>query len=153
MFKKTAETAETLTKLEITKTFNGKNITVLGNDNNERLYEGTKSQFELVLNENIREIKDYTFYVLYVTKVSRDTSGLNKIGNYAFSWANSPSGYTLDIKLDYPGRITAGYSIFNHMNVTARIKHATTFSKSSFGQQSISYVFTDAHTYGEPEWT
>ena len=144
---------ESLTKLEIPKTYNGKKITVLGNDNKDRLYEGTKTQFELVLNENIREIKGYAFYVLYVTKVSGDTSGLNKIGDYAFSWANSPSGYTLDIKLDYPGRITAGYSIFNHMNVTARIKHATTFSKSSFGQQSISYLFTDAHTYGEPEWT
>lgn len=81
---------ESLTKFEIPKTYNGKNITVLGNDNNERLYEGTKTQFELVLNENIREIKGYTFYVLYVTKVSGETSGLNKIGNYAFSWANSP---------------------------------------------------------------
>ena len=144
---------ENLTKLEIPKTYNGKNITVLGNNNKDRLYEGTKTQFELVLNENIREIKGYTFYVLYVTKVSGDTSGLSIIGDYAFSWANSPSGYTLDIKLDHPGRITAGYSIFNNMKVTARIKHATTFSKSSFGQQSISYLFTDAHTYGEPEWT
>ena len=144
---------ENLTKLEIPKTYNGKNITVLGNNNKDRLYEGTKTQFELVLNENIREIKGYAFYVLYVTKVSGDTSGLSIIGDYAFSWANSPSGYTLDIKLDHPGRITAGYSIFNNMKVTARIKHATTFSKSSFGQQSISYLFTDAHTYGKPEWT
>ncbi len=144
---------ETLTKLEIPKTFNGKNITVLGNDNKDRLYEGTKTQFELVLNENIREIKGYTFYVLYVTKVSGDTSGLSIIGDYAFSWANSPDGYTLDIQLDYIGKITTGASIFNHMNVTARIRHATTFNKSNFGQQSISYVFTDAHTYGEPEWT
>ena len=144
---------ETLTKLEIPKTFNGKNITVLGNDNKDRLYEGTKTQFELVLNENIREIKGYTFYVLYVTKVSGDTSGLSFIGDYAFSWANSPDGYTLDIQLDYIGKITTGASIFNHMNVTARIRHATTFNKSNFGQQSISYVFTDAHTYGEPEWT
>ena len=144
---------ENLTKLEIPKTFNGKKITVLGNDNKDRLYEGTKTQFELVLNENIKEIKSYAFYVLYVTKVSGDTSGLNKIGDYAFSWANSPNGYTLDIKLDYTGNITVGSGIFNNMNVTARIKHATTFSRSSFMQKSISYIFTDAHTYGNPVWS
>ena len=77
-------------QLIIPKTFNGKNITVLGNDNNNPLYETNKSQFELVLNENITEIKPYTFYVLYVTKVIGDTANLKTIGNYAFSWANSP---------------------------------------------------------------
>ena len=39
------------------------------------------------------------------------------------------------------------------MNVTARIKHATGFDRSSFSQKSMTYSFTDAHTYGEPKWT
>ncbi len=140
-------------KLIIPKTFNGKKITVLGNDEQENLYNRDKTQFELVLNENITEIKPYTFYLLYVTKLSGDTSGLSKLGKYAFSWANSPGGYTLDIKLDYPGVITAGYEMFNNMYVTARVKHATTFSSSQLSAKKIDYIFTDDHTYGNPIWT
>ena len=146
---------DNLTELVIPKTFNGKKITVLGSDGKDVLYSSTKTQFELVLNENIKEIKGYTFYVLYVTKVSGDTSGLNKIGDYAFSWANSPGGYSLDITLDYPGWITVGKEIFNNMNVTARIKHSTKFSSTSFSAQKVDYIFTDDHTYGTPsfKWT
>lgn len=140
-------------ELVIPKTYNGKAITVLGNNSNKFLYENEKTQFTLVLNENITEIKPYTFYLLYVTDVKGDTSHLSKIGDYAFSWANSPGGYTLDIALDYPGRITVGREIFNNMNVTARTKHATTFSSTSFNAQSVDYIFTDAHTYGKPSWT
>ena len=144
---------ENLSRLEIPKTFNGKPITVLGSTSNKGFYSGRKTQFELVLTENIREIGPYTFYVYYVTKVSGDTSGLNKIDDYAFSWANSPGGYTLDLQLDYPGKITVGAYVFNHMNVTLRLKHATTFSKTNFGAQKVTYQFTDAHIYGEPKWT
>ena len=90
---------------------------------------------------------------MWVTKVQGDTSNLSKLGSYAFSWANSPGGYTLDIRLDYPGEITVGKEIFNHMNVTARIRHATGFSRTSFSQQSLNYVFTDAHICGEPTWS
>ena len=144
---------EDLSRLEIPKTFNGKPITVLGSSGSDGFYSGKKTQFELVLNENIREIGPYTFYVYYVTKVSGDTSGLNKIDDYAFSWANSPGGYTLDLQLDYPGKITVGAYVFNHMNVTLRLKHATTFSKTTFGAQKVTYQFTDAHSYGDPKWT
>lgn len=147
---------DSLSELVIPKTFSGKKITVLGSDAQDTLinYDGkTKTQFELKLNENIKEIKKYTFYTIWVTKVSGDTPNLSRIGDYAFSWANSPGGYTLDIQLDYPGRIGTGSSVFNNMNVTLRLKHATTFSNSSFNAQSVSYVFTDNHTYGTPAWT
>ena len=146
---------EDLTELVIPKTYQGKQITVLGTSHRSAFIAsgGQKPRFVLTLNENIREIKGYAFYTMWVSKVQGDTSNLKTIGEYAFSWANSPGGYTLDIKLDYPGKITAGYEMFNHMNVTARIKHATTFSRNSFSQQSINYIFTDDHTYGAPVWS
>ncbi len=145
---------ENLTELVIPKTFNGKPITVLGTDNRSAFVPNSnpKPQFILTLNENIREIKGYAFYTMWVKKVQGDTSNLRTIGDYAFSWANSPEDYKLDIKLDYEGTVYVGREIFNHMNVTARVKHATKFSRSGFSQQSINYIFTDAHTYGEPEW-
>ena len=146
---------DTLEELVIPKTFNGKAVTVLGNNGNNALidYTGkTKTQFSLVLNENITEIKSYTFYTMWVKEVKGDTSRLSTIGDYAFSWANSRGGYALDISLEYPGTVSVGGEIFNHMIVTARMKHATRLSKSTCGQQSISYAFTDAHTYGEPVW-
>ncbi|MBR2109168.1 MAG: hypothetical protein IJ932_04385, partial [Ruminococcus sp.] len=144
-----------ISELVIPKTFNGKPVTVLGVDNNDTFInygENSKTQFDLVLNENIREIKNRSFYTMWVKKVTGDTSGLKIIGAYAFSWANSPDGYKLDIKLDYEGEIDVDTKIFNNMNVTMRLKHATTFDSNSFGQQSISYIFADAHSYGEPVW-
>ena len=145
---------DTLSELVIPKTFNGKQITVLGNSSTPLIdYAGkAKTQFELTLTENIREIKGYTFYTMWVKKVKGDSSGLNKLGDYAFSWANSPDGYKLDIKLDHEGTITAGSEIFNHMNVTLRLKHATKFNTTSFSAQKVTYDFTDAHTYGDPTW-
>ena len=148
-----------LSELVIPKTFNGKPITILGSSYQDTLinYEGkTKTQFELTLNENIREIKKYTFYTLWVTKVKGNTSNLSTIGEYAFSWANSPGGYTLDMQLDYEGRITPGTGMFNNMNVTLRIKHATKLSEVNLSAQSITYIFTDTHIYGDnpsPAWT
>ncbi len=145
---------DTLSELVIPKTFNRKKITVLGNGCTPLIdYAGkAKTQCELTLNENIREIKGYTFYTMWVKKVKGDSSGLNKIGDYAFSWANSPDGFKLDMKLDHEGTITAGSEIFNHMNVTLRLKHATKFNTASFSAQSVTYDFTDAHTYGDPTW-
>ena len=146
---------ENLTELVIPKTYQGKPITVLGTSHKTAFIASSdpKPRFVLTLNENIREIKGYAFYTMWVTKVQGDTSNLSKLGNYAFSWANSPGGYTLDIKLDYSGVITAGYEMFNHMNVAARVKHATKFNSNRLGEQSITYIFTDAHTYGVPIWT
>lgn len=144
-----------ISELVIPKKFNGKPVTVIGADNNNAFIDygnNAKTQFDLVLNENIREIKPYTFYTMWVKKVIGDTSGLNKIGAYAFSWANSPDGFKLDIKLDYKGIINVGSEIFNHMNVTARIKHDTKFTSTRFGDQNVNYIFTDDHIYGEPVW-
>ena len=145
-----------LTELVIPKTYKGKPITVLGTDNRSAFIANAnpKPQFTLTLNENIREIKGYAFYTMWVKQVKGDSSGLNRIGDYAFSWANSPNNYTLDIKLDHEGTVTVGKGIFNNMTVTARIRHATKLSSGSFMQKSISYILTDdAHTYGQPKWT
>ena len=146
---------DNLTELVIPKTYQGKPITVLGTDNRNAFIANSdpKPQFTLTLNENISEIKGYAFYVMWVTEVKGDTSNLKTIGDYAFSWANSPGGYTLDITLDYPGRITVGREIFNNMKVTAHIKHATTLSSTSFSARSVDYIFTDEHHYGDPVWT
>ena len=146
-----------LDELVIPKTYNGKKITVLGTGVKGNSFmksaTGDKAQFKLVLNENIKEIKGYTFWAIWVTEVKGNTESLNKIGSYAFSWANSRGGYTLNIKLDYLGKITVGKEIFNNMNVTARIKQATTFSSTSFSQKDIQYIMTDdTHTYGNPTW-
>ena len=143
-------------ELVIPKSYNGKKITQLGSDAQETLIDygdNEKTQFELKLNENITKIGNYSFYTLWVTKVSGDTSNLKTIGNYAFSWANSLSDYTLDINLDYKGTISVGASVFNHMNVNAAISHDTKFSSTAFGAQSMNYTFTDNHKYGEPIWT
>ena len=146
-----------LSELVIPKTFHGKKITMVGSDGLDTLIaypEGAqKTQFSLVLNENIKEIGKYSFYTLWVTEVKGDTSSLNKIGDYAFSWTNSPDDYAIDFRFDYPGTITAGYSIFNHMNVTAHLRHATKFSTAFFAEQSMTYDFTDAHPYGDPVWS
>ncbi len=142
-----------LTEIVIPKTFNGKKITVLGTDNLDVFIKAGKPQFELVLNENITEIKSCAFNKIGVTKVSGDTSGLCKIGEYAFSWVNKTGGYALDITFAYPGVITTGDAIFNHVNATLRLGHGTTFSNTDFRAASVKYIFDDAHTYGEPTWT
>ncbi|MED9970031.1 MAG: hypothetical protein UFA98_08495 [Ruminococcus sp.] len=146
--------ADTITSLEIPLTYQGKKVTVLGNDSNKPLMKNTdaKSQFTLYLSKNITEIKPYAFFAMWVTDVSGDTSSLSKIGDYAFSWANSPGDYNINVELDYPGKITAGREIFNNMNVILNLKHATTFSTYAFNAQHVTYGFTDAHPYAEPVW-
>ncbi len=141
-----------LTEIVIPKTFNEKKITTLGTDNMDIFTRANKPIYTLVLNENIIEIKPNAFYSTGVTKVTGNTSGLNKIGNYAFSWVNSADGNKLDITFDYPGLITIGDSIFTHTNVTVHSNHAAAFSSTKFGALSIKYDFADEHTYGEPVW-
>ena len=126
-----------LTEIIIPKTFNDKKITVLGTDELDVFIKSGKPQFTLVLNENIREIKSSAFNTIGVKKVTGDTSGLNTIGDYAFSWANRAGNYELDITLDYPGEITVGKTIFNHVNATVHIGNATTFSNNKFGASKI----------------
>ena len=142
-----------LTEIVIPKTYKHKKVTTLGTDNLDVFIKGGKPQFELVLNENITEIKSCAFNKIGVTKVSGDTSGLCKIGEYAFSWVNKTGGYALDITFAYPGVITTGDAIFNHVNATLRLGHGTTFSNTYFRAASVKYIFDDAHTYGEPTWT
>ena len=43
----------------------------------------------------------------------------------------------MDITLDYPGEITVGKTIFNHVNATVHIGNATTFSSTKFGASKI----------------
>ena len=141
--------------LEIPKTYENKPITILGNNSNTQLIDytdKTKGQYELKLTENIEEIRPYTFYTDWVAAVTGDTSNLKTLGDYAFSWVNSPGGFTLDITLDYAGRISTGYGTFNHMNVIAHLKHATELSTANTWQTSLIYDFTDAHIYGAPSW-
>ena len=142
-----------LTEIVIPKTYKHKKVTTLGTDNLDVFIKGGKPQFELVLNENIDEIKSCAFNKIGVTKVSGDSSGLCKIGEYAFSWVNKTGGYALDITFAYPGVITTGDAIFNHVNATLRLGHGTTFSNTYFRAASVKYIFDDAHTYGEPTWT
>ena len=146
---------ENLTELVIPKSYNGKPVTVVGSNNDDVFIvgNGTKPQFKLTLNENIEEIKHYTFYTMWVKEVGGDTSALNKIGNFAFSWANSTGGYSLDLRLDYPGEITVGYETFNNMNVTAHMKHSAHFGNNGLHLNSLTYDFTDEHTYGNPYWS
>ncbi len=142
-----------MTELVIPKTFNGKKITVVGSNDQEIFYNSKKTQFDLVLNENITKIDQYTFYVLYVKEVKGDTSGLKTIGRYAFSWANGPGAYEISLDLNYDGTIQTDYCAFNHMKVTFNLKHSTKISFNTPNSQSISYNFTDAHVYGEPVWS
>ncbi len=141
-----------LTEIVIPKTFEGKKITTLGTDNMDIFTRSGKPVYTLVLNENITEIKPNAFYSTGLTKVTGDTSGLCKIGDYAFSWVNSNNGNKLDIIFDHHGLITIGESIFTHTNVTVHINHSATFNNMNFGAASMAYDFSDAHTYGEPVW-
>lgn len=145
-----------LKELVIPSSYNGKPITVLGNDFNNVLItkQDYKAQFVLKLNKNITEIKPFAFFTLGVTKVTGDTSGLEKIDANAFSWVNNMGGNALDLKLDHPGTINVGEAAFSQANVTVHLSHKTTCKGASDAwANSIRYDFTDAHTYGEPVWT
>ena len=145
--------AENMTELAIPKSYNGKPVTEIGNiDKVPIIASSARSPFVLKLNGNIRKIGSCAFYTMWVKEVKGDTSGLKEFGDYAFSWANSQGGYTLDVSLDYPGEITMGRGVFNNMNVTAHMKHSALFSHSDLQQKSLIYDFTDAHTYGSPSW-
>ena len=148
----TGPTSE-LTELVIPKTYKGRRITVVGSDYQDIFYKTEKTQFDLVLNENITEIAKYTFYTLHVKRVTGDLSGLRTVGQYAFSWANSPDGFAIELDLDDNSEVEFLSGAFNNMNVTFNMKHSTSVDLYGTAYKSVSYSFTDAHTYGEPEWT
>lgn len=137
----------------VPKLYHGKKITALGNDDYECLFAGSHTQFELVLNENIREIKPYAFYSMYVTKVSGDTSALSVIGASAFSGVNYPGGNTLNLTLLYPGTVTVEKDTFRDLSMTVHLSHGTRFNRSDLILKDIAYDFTDAHLYAEPVWS
>ena len=147
-------------ELVIPKSFNGKKITRIGPyDSYHHAYfmnaSGSKKNFTLVLNENITDIGNYAFFDTTVTKVIGDTSSLRYIGWKAFAWEiESPKSMPLDIKLDHSGTIDTDRFAFRHRDVTIRMKHSATITKDYIGwlEQSEEYIFTDAHTYGEPVW-
>ena len=145
-----------ITELVIPKTYKGKAVTVVGKDTQEKFItykEGDKrTQFSLILNENITKVSKYTFYTMPVKEVKGDTSNLNSLGSYAFSWANGEGGFNIDVKLDYPGEISENAGTFNNMNVTFHMKHTASFTYRPAWAQSVTYEFTDAHIYGAPEW-
>ena len=66
---------DNLSQLEIPKTFNGKAITVIG-DEEQSFMKGTGTQraFSLVLNENVTTIKGLAFFWSMLTEVKGDTS-------------------------------------------------------------------------------
>lgn len=146
-----------ISELVIPKTYKGKPVTVVGgNDQNKFItYKDgdTVTQFSLILNENITQVSQYTFYTLPVTEVKGDTSNLNTLGRYAFSWANSRGDYNIDVKLDYPGKISSHVGTFNNMKASIHMKHSASFSNNPSWAKSVTYDFTDAHTYGNPEWS
>ena len=142
-----------LARLEIPKTYEGKKITVIG-DTEQSFMKGTGTQraFSLVLNENVTTIKGLAFFWSMLTEVKGNTSGLNQIKDTPFVWANISDDNKLTLNLDYPGEINVDSNALNYENITARLKHSTTLS-SEGNASSIEYIFTDAHTYGEPSWT
>ncbi len=146
-----------INELIIPKTYKGKPVTVVGKDDRSKFIKykdgDTVTQFSLVLNENITQVSQYTFYTLMVKDVKGDTSNLNTLGRYAFSWANGMGDFCIDVKLDYPGRITLYAGTFNNMNVIIHMKHSANFSNNPSWAKSVTYDFTDAHTYAEPEWS
>ena len=141
-----------LERLEIPKTFKGKAVTVLGDV--EVFMKGTGDQrpFALILNENISVIQGIAFFLSMLTSVEGDTSGLSQIKGNAFLWTNAIDENAVTMNLDYPRRITVDSRAFGDENITVRLKHTTTLS-SEGGASSLNYVFTDAHTYGDPTWT
>lgn len=144
---------ENLSELVIPKTFNGKKITAVGNNNNDVFLTNNTPVFTLVLNENIEKINNKAFYVAKVSKVTGDTSSLNHLGRYAFSWANSTEGYTTEVHLDYPGAITCDSGAFNNMNITVYMKHSAQLVGNSTWYQTLTCIFNDEHLYSTPEWT
>ena len=139
--------------LVIPKTFNGKKVTTLGKTQRFMNATGAEKPFTLVLNENITRINSNAFASSSLTKVTGDTSSLSEIGGSSvFAYVNKNGGHTLDIQLDSPKFISCGYNAFRDVYVTFRIKHNVNLLAGSNGAKRINYIFTDAHTYGEPEW-
>ena len=149
-----------ITELVIPKTYNGIAITQIGSGNSQDKFitSDDTSTYKLVLNENITKIAKYAFWSKHVSEVIGNTSSLNYIDDYAFSWANSDNDYNISVKLDYEGEVNCYIGAFNHINnVTFNLKHATRVNirgtNSGNKPNSVTYNFTDAHVYGEPTWS
>ncbi len=144
----------TINELVIPDTYNGKAITVLGTGNT---WDSVVSASPVIINKltigkNITEVKKHAFVQDVLVKVTGDTSNLKTIGELAFGAPYGASGYPLDITLEHQGTISNSGSVFGGYDVTLHLKHATTFA-SSLNGDTVTYDFTDAHTYGEPVWT
>ncbi len=148
-----------LTELVIPKTYDGKKVTVLGNDDSSETWDSIlithsfDSQFTLVLNENITEIKPYTFWALPVNKVTGDTSNLSKMGFYAFGYVNQNDNGKLDITTTYEGILENKDAVYIGDDVTIHLKHATDYANLHFYASNIVYDFLDEHTFEDSEWT
>ncbi|MBQ5562519.1 MAG: hypothetical protein IIT39_03945, partial [Clostridia bacterium] len=138
-------------ELVIPKTYNGRKITVLSQNESTTFFKDYKtgrrgSNFTLVLNENITTINKYAFYNTKLNKVMGDTSNLNKIDAAAFGSLGS-----LEIHLDYPGQINNTKGAMLSTNAVIYLKHSTTFKNDNMCK-SVSYRFSDAHSFENPVW-
>ena len=148
--------------LVIPDTYQGKKVTVLGGGDptayGKYLFDSNNNSVKVVLNGNIRELKEGVFRYVTLSELSGDTSGLNKIAATAFpAWLTSSA--KRDIYLDYKGEIEiTGEESLNSFrsfkNSIIHLSHATTFKNvdETTIDSSTVFDFTDAHIYGEPEW-
>ena len=143
---------ENLGELVIPATYESHRISFIGGDSQSKniFNDQTTPPFTLVFKGYPDTIGNNAFSNANVTKVIGGTTYLNKIGSKAF--ASSQEGSPLDITFDRSGTITVGNNIFGNRSVTMHLKHSTQFSSTDFGARSITYDFTDAHTYGDPVW-
>ena len=143
---------ENLSELVIPASYEGNRINFIGGDSQSTsiFNDQATPPFTLVFKGYPEEIGANAFRNANVTKVIGGTTYLNKIGSNAF--ASSQEGSPLDITFDRSGTITVGNNIFGNRSVTIHLKHSTQFSSTDFGARSITYDFTDAHTYGDPVW-
>ena len=143
---------EKLSELVIPASYESNRISFIGGDSQSTsiFNDQATPPFTLVFKGYPEEIGANAFRNANVTKVIGGTTYLNKIGSNAF--ASSQEGSPLDITFDRSGTITVGNNIFGNRSVTMHLKHSTQFSSTDFGARSITYDFTDAHTYGDPVW-
>ena len=136
----------------IPASYEGNSISFIGGDSQSKniFNDQTTPPFTLVFKGYPDTIGNNAFSNANVTKVIGGTAYLNTIGSNAF--ASSQEGIPLDITFDRSGTITVGNNIFGNRSVTMHLKHSTQFSSTDFGARSITYDFTDAHTYGDPVW-
>ena len=138
----------------IPKTYKGIKIDTIGDGVHKVMdgVTGTPKQFSLVLNENIEALHNYSFHYSWVNKITGDTSGLDFFGNCAIDYIDGNGTDKLDIELKKSGSVYVDMSSFKNRDVTVHLKHSTKLGNDGWASK-MTYVFTDAHTYGEPVWT